>query len=440
MGFDRRFLIGLIAWLAALLTATAALAWARATADLHMVRVLAALAVAGCAWGLWAQVSRSNRMAARFIEALRHADFALRFDKRGGAGFDALGAAMDAAMRDLQARQTAQERELRFVEALVDDTPVAMLIVDDAGVRPANKAARRLFAAHDGLNAADYAAYGETFAMRLADPRGAGAELLLLRIGGKLQRALVQVSTLERLGRPTHAIAVQPVQDTLDAIEMAAQTDLVRVLTHELLNSLTPVVSLAATADTLLAHEQPDVEHARAAIQTLNRRAAGLLAFITAYRSVARPPEPRPVRFMAEPFADELARLFALDWPACTLAIAVAPDLSLVADPDLLAQALLNLLRNAGQATADTPQATVRLEMRGEADGVTIAVTDNGPGIDAALAADIFLPFFTTRAEGSGIGLNLVRQIAVAHGGSIEATPANPHGACFVMRLPTHRR
>ncbi len=82
----------------------------------------------------------------------------------------------------------------------------------------------------------------------------------------------------------------------------------------------------------------------------------------------------------------------------------------------------------------------MRLEMWSATDGVTIAVTDNGPGIDAGLAADIFLPFFTTRAEGSGIGLNLVRQIAVAHGGSIEATPANPHGACFVMRLPTHRR
>lgn len=434
---DRRFLFALFGWLAALIGAAVALAAALHTPGLAMVRLLAAAALVAAAFGLWRQVTRTNRMVARFLEALRHGDVAARFDKRGDPSFAALGAAMDAAMRDIQQTHGAVERELRFHEALIDDAPVAMLLIDqEHGVRTANKAARRLFDQHDGVRPADFAVYGATFASRLETPHAGQRELMLLRLRGRLQRALVHAVTLERLGAPVHAITVEPLQGTLDAVEVAAQTDLVRVLTHEILNSLTPVVSLSSTAEAILAAERPDIADARVAISTMNRRATGLRAFVDAYRSVARAPTPSPVDFAAEPFAHELLRLFRADWPGCETALNVERDLVLHADPDLLAQAIINLLRNAGQATEQLrDSARIIVSIRREGSGHLIEITDNGPGIPEDLRTDIFLPFFTTKPDGSGIGLNLVRQIVVASGGSISVEPVRPSGSRFSIRI-----
>jgi signal transduction histidine kinase len=224
-------------------------------------------------------------------------------------------------------------------------------------------------------------------------------------------------------------IAVQPVQAAIDAVEMSAQTDLVRVLTHEILNSLTPVTSLAGTAVELLGQEEPDVAEARLAVATLARRAEGLRRFIDSYRAVARPPEPRRRRFEAPPFAAELARLFAAEWVDHRLEVTVEPGLVLDADPDLLAQALINLLRNAAQASAP-PAGHGRVRLRITA-GIIIEVDDDGPGVPDAVRGDIFLPFFTTRATGTGVGLNLVRQIVVAHGWRIELDSGELGGALF---------
>lgn len=251
---------------------------------------------------------------------------------------------------------------------------------------------------------------------------------------------LVRSATLERLGRRTRAVSVQPIQGTLDAVEMAAQTDLVRVLTHEILNSLTPVTSLADTASDLLAEPDlapdPRIADARAAVATLARRARGLGHFIEAYRAVAQTPQLRRQRFAARAWAGELARLFAAEHPGVPLNAEVAPEgLVLDADPDLLAQVLINLLRNAAQAMEAVAAPRLTLRLLGEGGGVAIEVEDNGPGIPPALRQDIFLPFFTTRATGTGVGLNLARQIVVAHGGTIEAGDAPGGGARLRIML-----
>jgi signal transduction histidine kinase len=234
---------------------------------------------------------------------------------------------------------------------------------------------------------------------------------------------------------PIRAITVLPLQGTLDAIEMAAQTDLVRVLTHELLNSLTPVTSLARTAADALAASPVDHHTAQTAMATVSRRITSLHRFIQSYRSVASAPVVRLQAFAADVFADELIRMVGLEWPGTRFHAEVDAAPMLHADPDLLAQALINLLRNAAQAAAGADQPHVTLRITAErAGGLSIAIADNGPGVPEPLRRDIFLPFYTTRAEGTGIGLNLVRQIVVAHGWSIDVEQAEDGGARFVMR------
>lgn len=208
---------------------------------------------------------------------------------------------------------------------------------------------------------------------------------------------------IARQGGPVRIVAIEPVQGALDMIEIGTQADVVRVLTHEILNSLTPVTSLAGTAAVLLSEEDPDVDEARLAVLTLARRAEGLRRFIDSYRAVARAPEPRRRQFKAAPFAAEIARLFQAEWLEHRLTMAADPIVEIDADPDLLAQVLINLMRNAAQAAGDG--GVVALRIASDAQGrTTIEVEDNGAGIVEALRKDIFLPFFTTRAEGTGVG------------------------------------
>ncbi|WP_066800584.1 sensor histidine kinase [Sphingomonas soli] len=440
MGFDQRFTIGLTAWIALLGVALLACVAAFATPGLGAARLVSMVLAVAMFAGLWRHVTRTNRTLARFLEAVKFGDTAVRFDGKGGAGFGELAASLNDVLGRFRAEQDRAAGELRYLDALVDDIPVAVLTVDaDDRVTLANKAARRLFKGEQGARPEDFAHYGATFARRLADSKP-GEELLLLNLGGRSQRVLVRTAALERLGQRTRALGLQPIQGTLDAAEMAAQTDLVRVLTHEILNSLTPVTSLAATAADLLADPDlaadPRIGDARAAVTTLARRAKGLGHFIEAYREVARTPEIKRQRFTAAPWADELARIFAAEAPVIPLEVKIEPPaLVLDADPDLLAQVLINLMHNAAQAMAETESPRLVLRLLATPEGVAIEVEDHGPGVPEQLRQDVFLPFFTTRATGTGVGLNLARQIVVAHGGAIGVTDAPGGGALFRILL-----
>ncbi|HVJ01359.1 MAG TPA: ATP-binding protein [Sphingomonas sp.] len=441
MGFDRRFTIGLAAWIVGLSAALFACVAAFATPDLGAARIVALAIVAAAFAGTLHHVQRTNRIVGRFLEALRFGDTAVRFETGEGAGFGELGEALNEALARFRTEQERVAGELRYLDALVDDAPVAVLTVGtDGQVTLANKAARRLFGSGQSTRPQDFAPYGATFARRL-ETGPQQEELLILNIEGRAQRMLVRSATLERLGQRTRAVSVQPIQGTLDAVEMAAQTDLVRVLTHEILNSLTPVTSLAGTAAELLADPalagDPRVADARMAVETLARRAYGLSHFIEAYRAVARTPEIKRQHFAAKPWAEELARIFAAKAPEVPLALEVAPDtLALDADPDLLAQVVINLMQNAAQAMEGGARAPrLALRLHADARSTVIEVEDNGPGIPESLRQDVFLPFFTTRAAGTGVGLNLARQIVVAHGGAIDVGDAPGGGALFRILL-----
>jgi nitrogen fixation/metabolism regulation signal transduction histidine kinase len=437
---SRNFTIRLLLRLLLVQIALAGFAWAILQPGLGATRLMAGLFAILACYLLWAHVQRTNIEVSRFVEALHHGDYSVHFDRGAGSGFEAMGQAFDAAIRKLRDERRVASDELGFLEALMSDTPVPLLTVTGEGrVELANKAARRLFGEHQGMRADDFLVYGATFASRLDLDAPLREEVLILTLGGRAKRAIVRSAALTRLGERARVVIVQPIQETLNAVEMAAQTDLVRVLTHEILNSLTPVTSLAATASSLLGEiDDPRLADARTAVTTLERRAAGLARFIGSYRKVASEPQIERKRFAAEPFIAEMARLFGAEWPAVALDITLRPgELVIDADPDLLAQALINLLRNAAEAASthgDAPRVALTFEKAGSGE-LAIAVADNGPGVPEELRRDIFLPFFTTRAEGTGVGLNLVRQIVFAHGGTIEIRGDPLGGARFEMVL-----
>jgi nitrogen fixation/metabolism regulation signal transduction histidine kinase len=377
----------------------------------------------------------------RFIESVRFEDYAQRFSDPSGGGFDVLGDALDQALKALQARNVAASREARYLAAIVDDSPSALIAIDENGrVELLNKGARQLFARNHLARVEDLHALGPEFAATISLPPGT-RKITRLLIDGIPHRAIFASAHVARLDGKITVISVLPIQSELGALEVAAQTDLVRVLTHEIMNSLTPVTSLARSSAEMVASasaNDPALNDLRDATETVARRAEGILRFVESYREFAQSPEVRRQSFSAKQWAEDLLQL-ALSGANKNVdaSVEVVPKaLRLSADPELLAQAVLNLIRNAFRAVADKNKPIVRLSLRRLPSGqFVIEVRDNGPGIPEDRRDDVFLPFYTTHRGGSGVGLSFARQVALAHGGSISAAVAPEGGASIRMTV-----
>ena len=438
----RRFEIGLALRIGVLLLAGAALAWAITRPGLYATTLLAAIITGVALAELWLFLRRTNLAVARFVEALTHGDFTQGFGAadRGG-GFDALGTSLDGAIAGLRRERAATQDENRYLAALIDDVPSPLLSIDGEGRTVLlNKAARRLLPAAGG-RVADLGAHGAGFAADVAALRAGERRSTQLLVSGVPTAALLSMSEVRQAGGAVmRIVAVQPIQQELDRAELTAQTDLVRVLTHEIMNSMTPVTSLSATAAKLIAAadkgDDPAISDARDAIETVARRSEGVMHFVRTYRQLTRPPELRRRLVVLSTLFAELRRLFTSDWPALPLVVTISPPgLTVDADPDLLAQLLINLLRNAAEAAnGETPSVTLAATTL-KGGRIAIDVIDNGAGIAEDLRQDIFLPFFSTKAEGTGVGLSLARQIALAHGGALVCEPGDGGGTQFRLTL-----
>ena len=442
MAFKERFAVGLVLWLTLIFITSFALVWSLQTPGLAAVRLVASLACLGAGAGLWNHVWRTNLQLSRFVESLRFNDLSQNFAAGGeGSGFAEVGEALNQAVRQLREQRQQLSDANRFFEAVLDDAPTALLIIDEEGrVELGNKAARRLFMKHRGVRIDDFRAYGDALVRCLGDSAVGRPRLVPLHFDSVPQTAMVSAAVVHRLGGLVRVVAVQPIQSELNAIEIAAQSDLIRVLTHEIMNSMTPVTSLAQTAARLVAKADKggdrDIADAREAVETLAKRADGVMHFVQSYRQISRAPTIHARKFEVEPWAREVAAMFQASGVAddVDFAMSVEPaNLVIEADPDLLFQVLINLLQNAADAArghSDRPSVALSFS-RARGGRTEIEVSDNGPGVPQALRQDVFLPFFTTKQKGTGIGLSLARQIVLAHQGSIALDESESGGAIF---------
>ena len=442
MGFRRRFEFGLAWRTLVLMLAIWLFVHSLSLPDLRAARLVAAFVAFAALASLWQFIRRTNFQVARFIESVRFEDYSQRFSDPSGGGFDVLGDTLDAALKSLQARHVQASGEARYLSAIVDDSPSALLSVDEDGrIELLNKAARQLFARQPLTRREDLVALGAEMAAAADLPPGT-RKITRLMIDGIPHRAIFASAQVARLDGGVTILSVLPVQSELGALEVAAQADLVRVLTHEIMNSLTPVTSLARTSAEMVASAEEqgaDLGDVRVATETVARRAEGILRFVESYREFAQTPEVRRRSFLALPWAEELLRLALTnaDERHAGAALEVLPEtLKISADPELLAQALLNLLRNAFRVTADVADPVVVLAItRQPGSRFRIEVRDNGPGIPAERREDVFLPFYTTHKGGSGVGLSFARQVALAHGGSISAGDSPEGGASIALMI-----
>ncbi|MCL6683379.1 sensor histidine kinase [Sphingomonas alba] len=438
--FRRRFEFGLAWRTAVLLAAIWLFIESMRMADLRAARMVALLIAFAALASLWAFIRRTNFQVSRFIESVRFEDYAQRFSDPSGGGFDVLGDTLDAALKQLQARHVSASSEARYLSAIVDDSPSALVAIDQDGkVEMLNKSARQLMAQLHIARAEDLRELGPELAAAVQLPPGT-RKITRLMIEGVPHRAIFASAHVARLEGGVTVLSILPVQSELGALEIAAQADLVRVLTHEIMNSLTPVTSLARSAAEMVAAAEAkgiDLGDARIATETVARRAEGISRFVESYREFAQAPEVHRQSFPAKPWAEEILRLATASMPDREIDTRIdvtPPTLKVSGDPELLAQALINLLRNAIRATADVAKPQLRFAIVRQPRGqVRIEIRDNGPGIPPDRRDDIFLPFYTTHKGGSGVGLSFARQVALAHGGSISAGDAPEGGASLIL-------
>jgi len=331
-----------------------------------------------------------------------------------------------------------QAQHLLALEAQLEFAPIALFRVRGAqkgACEPVNARARRLLAPG---RATDADGLGATLA-GLAQGQRKVIDFQTERGG---ERALATASAMLVEGRHQRLVALMPMETELEAEAMQAWQKLVHVLTHEIMNSLTPVASLSQTARELLAGADGALSAATLddldlALETIGRRADSLTHFVSGFRRLASVPEARP---QAVSMAALFARLSALVGPAWRARGGQAgfavepPNLELLADAGQLEQALVNLLQNAAEACAGQAAPQVLVSARLSRGGrLRIEVSDNGPGVPEALTAEIFTPFFSTKSMGSGIGLAMVRQLAHRNGGAVRHAKSVAGGARFVM-------
>lgn len=399
------------------------------------------LVIIGCWLGFAAalrmRVIRPLQTMANLLSALREGDFSVR--ARGPNRDEALGDAM-AEINTLS--RTLQEQRLGALEAtallrtVMEEIDVAIFAFDEAGaLRLVNHSGQALLGkpAERLLGRAA----GE---LELADClRGEPTRILNLNFPGKSGRWGMRRTLFREGGRPHQLIVISDLSQALREEELLAWQRLVRVLGHELNNSLAPIKSLAGSLGSVLRREKRAADwedDLRSGLEIIEARADGLSRFMQAYTRLAKLPAPT---FAPCEIAPLIQRVTALE-PRLAVQVAGGPDVTTNCDATQIEQVLINLIKNAVDATleqrdAGHASAGVRVTWTKRGNAVEIRVEDDGPGI--ANTTNLFVPFYTTKPAGSGIGLVLCRQIAENHGGAIDLKNRPDGSGCTAtLRLP----
>ena len=359
-----------------------------------------------------------------FFAAINYEDFTRNFVTDD---VDAeLKDAFNGIIERFRAARAERDVQAGYLETVVRHVPVPLMAARaDGSLRLVNNPLRRLTGLNSLHRIDDLAELDPELPSRLRAIAAGQQRLLQTRFRDVPVELRVSVSELRLDGERERIYAVENLSGELSARESSAWRNLIRVLTHEIMNTLTPVASLADTALTMVDAEG-EREALKEAIGTIARRSQGLVRFVDSYRELLHLPDPRPETLRVDELLRGVARLMSEELDHCELRVDVSPvTLEVQADRDLLDQVLVNLVRNAVHAMQDTSRPQLTLRGRLEFGRTLLQVIDNGTGIPEAIRDQVFIPFFTTKRDGSGIGLSLSRQIMMAHGGELVASSAD---------------
>ena len=393
-------------------------------------------------------VEKTNRDLTRFLEAIKHTDFSQTFSGTGlGSSFEPLKKVFNEVIEQFRRARSEKEEHFRYLQTVVQHVGIGLIaFTQDGEIGLINTAAKRLLRVAHLKNIKTLESLSKKLVATLLEMESGGKALIKIADKTEFLHLAVYATEFKLREQQFTLVSIQNIQSELEEKEMEAWQNLIRVLTHEIMNSVTPISSLASTVNELL--EKPKsrseitpeyISDMRGAVLTIQKRSEGLLHFVDAYRSLTRIPRPNFKIFHVTELFSGVEQLLRASFKEKTieLNVRIAPEsLELTADPEMIEQVLINLLLNAIQALHGKSDAKIELTSRLDERGrVIIQVVDNGPGIIPEVLDKIFIPFFTTKPEGSGIGLSLSRQIMRLHRGTITARSEPNVATIFTLRF-----
>ncbi len=380
-------------------------------------------------------VERTNRKLAVFLDSIRHGDFSSSFSDHGlGSSFDELNTAFNEVISEFYKTRKTKEEHFNYLQTIVQHISIAIMVYKkDGSVHMFNKAFQRLFGISNLRYIDELVRVDEKLSNVLQHVKSGESELVKVFRNDQLLQLSIRATEFRLRGEDQMLVSFQNIHNELEAKEMDSWQKLIRVLTHEIMNSITPIVSLSSTVKGLLIDEEnmnlkkeidpDDIESAQNALDTIERRSRGLLNFVQVYRNLTRIPKPGFRYFEVQTLFNNIEQLLLPKFETgnieCVFKV-IPKKLMLTADPDLIEQVLINLIINATHAVQGKEKPRIEvLAAEENINHVIMTITDNGHGIKPDNLEQIFVPFFTSKKEGSGIGLSLSREIMRLHKGSI---------------------
>lgn len=376
----------------------------------------------------------TNRRLTQFLEAVRHADFSQSFKvTEKGRSFKELNAAFAEVMNEFQHIRSEREEHFRYLQTVVQHVGIGLIAFDQSGkIELMNTAAKRLLGVSQIGHIEALKSCSEELVIKLNTMKPRTRDLIKIQTEDDLLQLAIYTTEFRMRGRSLTLASIQNIQSELEEQEMEAWQKLIRVLTHEIMNSITPISSLAKTTGELLSDHLEEnnrndaFSEIQEAINTIQKRSEGLLHFVESYRQLTRIPRPNFQLIKVEMIFKRVLHLMEKDLTAKNIKIVNQLDpegLTVLADVELIEQVLINLIKNSMDALNNRQESKISLSgEKGNRGRVIIKVSDNGSGITSEAREKIFIPFFTTKKTGTGIGLSLSRQIMRQHLGSITVT------------------
>jgi nitrogen fixation/metabolism regulation signal transduction histidine kinase len=422
------------------------------TTDLYVTISIVGLIFVYQVYGLIQYVDKTNRDLARFLSSIKYEDFSQSFSDPGlGSSFPDLYREFSKVMDAFQQARAEKEVNFRYLQTIVRHIGVGLLCYQSNGeVELYNNAGKRLLNVPHLKNIKSLADKYPHLLTKLEKVQPGEKDLVKLNENGETLQIALYATSFKMHEQVYKLVSLQNIGGELEEREIEAWQNLTRVLAHEINNSVTPISSLASTirysmddldldGDAQSESNLEVLEDIRSAMQTIEKRSAGLLRFVDAYRDLARIPSPDFHLCNVQDLLSELAKLMRMRVGDAdiTITIDVQPEtLTITADHELIDQVIINLMTNAIQALEN--QASGEITLRGFIDKrgrAVIQVEDNGPGIKPELLEKIFVPFFTTKEQGSGIGLSFSRQIMRLHNGTISIKSELGTGTVATLRF-----
>lgn len=381
-------------------------------------------------------IRRNIKDVQRLVEAIQFYEFNISLKKAEKKGlYPDLRLAIEQALKKFNHKTSQLEAEQNFYDILLNRVDTGLIVLDNnKNIYWINKTALDLLGKPLPYNLNDLLATSEELPSFLDNLTPRETKTIKIKKEKKEYSLAASAVMLNIEGKELKLISLKNIQTALDENENEAWKKLIKVLTHEMMNSMTPIISLSETFSKR--HSQtPDDEMIYGAMQTIHRRSKGLVEFVNNYKRLTHIAVPNFTPLKADELLKNIYNLISASGVSFSYEINPV-EIIIHADGGQLEQVLINLIKNAWEAALHMNNPIVHIAVSlNEYQRPIITVTDNGSGIPEELLDKIFIPFFSTKQHGSGIGLSICRQIINAHGGTLTATSDIDSGSTFTIKL-----